>query len=62
VTRSDAALLAPVRVFVDPVAAKSADQVADGFTEDGVVIDVSRRIQGARRSGDGPRTKRSPAC
>jgi hypothetical protein len=41
-----AALLAPVRVFVNAVAAKAADEVADSFTEDGVVIDVSRRIEG----------------
>jgi SnoaL-like domain len=41
-----AALLAPVRTFVDAVAARSADRVADGFATDGVVIDVSRRIEG----------------
>jgi hypothetical protein len=41
-----AALLAPVRVFVNAVAAKAADKVAEAFTEDGVVIDVSRRIEG----------------
>ena len=39
-------LLAPVRAFVDAVAAKDADKVVDTFTDGGVVIDVSRRIEG----------------
>jgi len=41
-----ATLHPPVRSFVDAVAAKDADKVADAFTSDGVVIDVSRRIEG----------------
>lgn len=40
------AVLAPVRAFVDAVAAKSADQLLASFADDGVVIDVSRRIEG----------------
>lgn len=40
------AVLAPVRAFVDAVAAKNADQLLATFTDDGVVIDVSRRIEG----------------
>ena len=39
-------LLAPVRLFVDAVAARDADRVVQAFTGDGVVIDVSRRIEG----------------
>lgn len=40
------AVLVPVRAFVDAVAAKNADQLLAAFTDDGVVIDVSRRIEG----------------
>ncbi|HEX6685908.1 MAG TPA: nuclear transport factor 2 family protein [Candidatus Limnocylindrales bacterium] len=40
------ALMAPVRAFVDAVAAKDADKVVAAFADNGVVIDVSRRIEG----------------
>jgi hypothetical protein len=39
-------LLPAVRAFVAAVAAKDAGQVADTFNANGVVIDVSRRIEG----------------
>lgn len=40
------ALLPPVRAFVDAVAAKNADALVQAFASNGVVIDVSRRIEG----------------